>query len=72
MNEKEAMVAKVKQAANDIINDYMMGILSRTEAHAFLSRLNETCSAIHELNLAPIDTSETQDYIQSLRERYTI
>ena len=70
-NEKD-VTAKVKTAADNIIWKYQMGNLSKNDAHNMLTELNETCFAMYDFDLFAFDPGETQEYIHSLQDKYTI
>lgn len=71
MTKKEITFEKVKRSADKIIKNYLVGYLSREDAHKMLSDLNATCFAMYTFELARIDPGETQEYIHALQEKYT-
>ena len=71
MSRKEEMTRKVKKAACHIIKKYQMGTISQNEAHNLLTELNNTCFAMYNFDLSPIDPGETQEYIHALQDKYT-
>lgn len=70
--KKELMTNRIKKSADNIVWKYQMGYLSRMDAHKMLTELDTTCFAMYNFDLAPIDPGETQDYIHTLQEKYTI
>lgn len=71
MTKKEIAFDKVKRAADKIIKNYLVGYLSREDAHDRLTRLNNTCFEMYDFELMRIDPGETQEYIHALQEKYT-
>lgn len=72
MSYNDPLKRRIYNAADQIVKDYQMGRLTRSQAHRDLTNLHDTVFSMYDFRLSgKVDPGEVQEYIHELQGKYT-